>query len=358
MLEVDPHEVEAPREQLRVRGSGQREHRADQPLAREHPRPELSASGPAPFAARSDSPGLPARGPRGRRRRRGRPLSHLGDRRCSPRRCAGSGRRSAARAAASRGRLVGEHVERRGAQAPVRERVDERRLVDEPAARGVDEHGVAPHERRSRRRPIRPRVASVQRRVQRDDVARPRQQLVEPDGLDAGVAIGAGSVARTRTSNPLRRRATAARSPVADEPDVAPVSSHGVAAVPARPLARPHGARRARACAAARPASARRRGRRSSPRSPRAWCRPRRRAASLPRRRSSPCRRPTRAITRRPRRALEHRASNGSVETIAAATSASSCASSAGDRRAALGCEPQRSPAACSRAPVLRPSTS
>ena len=50
-------------------------------------------------------------------------------------------------------RLDGEHVETRGGEPPGAQRVDQRGLVDDRSARGVDQHGVALHQcqRRARR---------------------------------------------------------------------------------------------------------------------------------------------------------------------------------------------------------------
>ena len=78
------------------------------------------------------------------------------------------------------GGSVGEDVERGCAQLPALERRDERRLVDEPAPRGVHQHAARPHRRELRRAD---HVLGVgrERRVEHDDV-RPRQQVVEALG--------------------------------------------------------------------------------------------------------------------------------------------------------------------------------
>ena len=69
------------------------------------------------------------------------------------------------------------------ADLPRTQRLDHRRLVDERAARGVDEEGTAPHRRDPRRREEAARLVGEQE-MERDGVAL-RQQSLDGDELDA-----------------------------------------------------------------------------------------------------------------------------------------------------------------------------
>jgi hypothetical protein len=83
-------------------------------------------------------------------------------------------------------RLGVEHVERRAAELPARERRRDGRLVDDAAARGVDQDRAALHRREPSRVDEVPRRRD-QRHVQRDDVGL-REQRLETARLDARVA--------------------------------------------------------------------------------------------------------------------------------------------------------------------------
>ena len=86
-------------------------------------------------------------------------------------------------------RLDGEHVEARGGQPPGAQRLDERVLVDDRAARGVDQHRVGFHP--GQRGAVQHACGLVgQRQVQRDDVAGGEQVGQRPP---AGVAVVAGA---------------------------------------------------------------------------------------------------------------------------------------------------------------------
>ena len=81
------------------------------------------------------------------------------------------------------GRLDREHVERRAAQALFDERPLQRLLVDDAAARGVDEKRVGLHQREGARVDQTAR-RRVERHVERHDV-RPFEQRVERHRRDA-----------------------------------------------------------------------------------------------------------------------------------------------------------------------------
>ena len=109
------------------------------------------------------------------------------------------------------GRFELEHVERGAGDHAGLERRDQRRLVDDRAAGGVDEHGVGPHQ------PQRVGVDQVararqQRAVQRDDARCWRSRS------SSGVELSprAGSWISRSTSNPASRSAT--RRPIAPQP--------------------------------------------------------------------------------------------------------------------------------------------
>ena len=239
---------------------------------------------------------------------------------------------------------------------PARERVGERALVDEAAARRVDEHRLGPHAGEQLGRAD--QVAACrrgQRQVQRDDVGAPSSS-----GSGTGDAGGGGSAGSQTSSvdveaaQPAGHRA--ADLAVADEPDRRPVQ------VPRRQLAAARATRRAGPRRRARRSAARRRG--SSPargRPPsrgwrRAWWSRRRRPRWRPRGRSSRCPTPTRAIDAQARGGREH----GAVERVGA--------HDRGDRGRRRGPPPRRacarrawargctvSPRRRSRPPVLGP---
>jgi hypothetical protein len=78
----------------------------------------------------------------------------------------------------ARVRLGGENVQRRAGELPRPDRLDERVLVDERAAGGIDEARPVPH-LRNRVRPDDPGRLVGQRQVQRDEV-RGAEYVVQP----------------------------------------------------------------------------------------------------------------------------------------------------------------------------------
>ena len=97
-----------------------------------------------------------------------------------------------------RQRLVLEHVERGAADAVARERVDERRFVDQLSAADVDQQRVGRHDASSGA-PMRPRVAASAA-PQMTTTSAARQQIVQPFGR--------------RRHVPKRSRRAAGRMPV------------------------------------------------------------------------------------------------------------------------------------------------
>ena len=111
-----------------------------------------------------------------------------------------------------RQRLVGEHVQRRPAEVPVAQRLEQRAVVEDRGSRGVDQERARAAWPRNSAAPIRISVAA---RVQRDHVGG-REQLVEPDELDVrGSRPGSmnGSCAITRMSSARAFAATRAAGP-------------------------------------------------------------------------------------------------------------------------------------------------
>ena len=109
-------------------------------------------------------------------------------------------------------RLDREDVEAGVSELPRTQRLDHRRLVDQRAARGVDEQGAAPHRGDPRRRQEAARLVGEQQ-VERDRVALGKQAL-DGDELDAGdAAFGVRFQATTFMPMARAMRATSAAMP-------------------------------------------------------------------------------------------------------------------------------------------------
>ena len=114
-----------------------------------------------------------------------------------------------ARAAVPEYGSVREDVERGARDLARADRVDERVLVDQPAARGVDDAHAVPHPRERRGVEQPPRLV-VEREVERDDVGLPRRR---PPSVAAGSTPSSrkrstttnGSYATTRIPSPSAR---------------------------------------------------------------------------------------------------------------------------------------------------------
>ena len=118
-------------------------------------------------------------------------------------------------------RLGRHHIERGAAETAIIERGDQRGLVDQRSARRVDQVGAALHLAESRG-VEQAAGCRHQRRVNRYEIGL-RQELVEADAFDAGVAQCVGRHERIERQHPQAKRLSLRGDPARDvaEPDEA-----------------------------------------------------------------------------------------------------------------------------------------
>ncbi len=210
-----------------------------------------------------------------------------------------------------RHRFDGEHVQSRGGQPARAQRIDQRVLVDDRSAGGVDQHGIVFH--RGQRV-----VGRARLRWRRSAAGAARRCRSRPAGRAAvasrgGRRRGCWCAAPGRPSPPTMRSTRRGDVAVADQPDgaAADVADRLAERGVRRPALRRRGwPGRVRAAGAARPASAARCPRRPTGRSRRACSPPRCRVGSRRRRRWCSRRRRAcaRAAARSPGRGRRRRA--------------------------------------------------